>query len=58
MIEAQLLEIFGGNMYHAKAREISGEVAYQPVEIPLTIENLKAHIDGLYTLGAYQSGKS
>lgn len=52
--EALLLDIFGGNPYHARAREVSGDISYQPMDVALTEENLKAHTEGKMTLGSYQ----
>lgn len=53
-LEELLLEIFGGNTYYSKAREIKGEISYHPVESPLTEETLTEHLSGVTTLGAYQ----
>lgn len=53
-IEGALLEIFGGNKYHSRAREIHGDISYQPVDIPITEENLQSHVKGDITLGSYQ----
>lgn len=49
-----LLEIYGGNPYHARAKEIKGDVTYHPIEIPLGLENLEAHLNGDVILGSYQ----
>lgn len=50
-----LLQIFGGNPYHAESREApNGDIYYAPVETPLDVELLQKHIDGIITLGAYQ----
>lgn len=50
-----LLEVFGGNPYHAAAREASnGDIYYAPVEAPLDTNLLQDHLDGKITLGAYQ----
>lgn len=50
-----LLEIFGGNPYHAVSREASnGDLYYAPVEVPLTAELLQDHLDGKIVLGSYQ----
>ena len=49
-----LLDIFGGNPYHSRAKEIKGDITYHPIEVPLSLENMKAHVQGLMTLGSYQ----
>lgn len=49
-----LLDIYGGNPYHARAKEISGDITYHPIDIPLGLENLEAHLNGDVTLGSYQ----
>jgi hypothetical protein len=49
-----LLEIYGGNDYHARAKEIKGDTTYHPIEVPLSLESLQAHLDGDVTLGSYQ----
>ena len=49
-----LLEIFSGNPYHSRAKEIRGDITYHPIEVPLSIENMRAHVEGQMTLGAYQ----
>lgn len=49
-----LLDIFGGNPYHARAKERHGDISYQPIEVPLSEENLEAHLKGEITLGSYQ----
>jgi hypothetical protein len=54
-IEELLLEIFGGNPYHAIAREASnGDLYYSPIEIPLEVESLHSHLEGESILGSYQ----
>lgn len=53
-IEQLLLEIFGGNPYHAKARVINGDISYAPVDVALTEDHIKAHLQGTETLGSYQ----
>jgi len=53
-IEPLLLEIFGGNPYHARANEKNGDIYYAPVEVPLTLEHLKEHVEGISCLGSYQ----
>ena len=54
LIIESLLDIFGGNKYHAKSMEENGDIYYTPVEIPLTKELLKDHLDGKINLGSYQ----
>ena len=49
-----LLEIFGGNPYHSRAKEIKGDITYHPIEVPLSLDNLKAHVEGKMTLGSFQ----
>ena len=49
-----LLEIFGGNPYHAKSSVHESDIYYSPVEIPLTTNLLVDHIEGKEVLGAYQ----
>lgn len=49
-----LLEIFGGNSYHSRAKEIKGDITYHPVEVPLSLDNMRAHVEGLMILGSYQ----
>ena len=49
-----LLDIFGGNSYHSRAKEINGDVTYHPIEIPLDLGNLQAHLEGQMTLGSFQ----
>lgn len=49
-----LLDIFGGNPYHARAKEIQGDITYHPIEVALNLDNLKSHVSGLVTLGSYQ----
>lgn len=50
-----LLDIFGGNPYHAVSREApNGDLYYAPVEVPLTKELLQSHLDGTTVLGSYQ----
>jgi hypothetical protein len=54
-IEQSLLDIFGGNPYHAAARlSEKGEIYYLTQEIPLTEDLVKAHLDGKTALGCYQ----
>jgi hypothetical protein len=50
-----LLEIFGGNEYHAQSRVAgNGDIYYAPIESPMTMELLDDHLDGHITLGSYQ----
>jgi len=49
-----LLDIFGGNSYHSRAKEIKGDITYHPIDVPLSLDSLKAHVEGMMTLGAYQ----
>lgn len=53
-VAQRLLEIFGGNSYHSRAKEIRGDLTYHPIDVPLSIENMKAHVEGAMTLGSYQ----
>ncbi len=49
-----LLEIFGGNPYHAQNREApNGDLYYTPIESPIDLELLQDHLDGKITLGSY-----
>jgi len=49
-----LLEIFGGNPYHSRAKEIQGDITYHPVEVPINIDSIRSHLSGVVTLGSYQ----
>jgi len=49
-----LLDVFGGNPYHAKASETNGDIWYNPVDNPLSIDDIQCHIDGKCALGSYQ----
>ena len=50
-----LLDIFGGNPYHAEVRQApNGDIYYNPVETPLDEEILQMHIEGKIALGSYQ----
>jgi len=49
-----LLDIFGGNTYHSRAKQIYGDTTYHPIDVALSVENLTAHIEGTVTLGSYQ----
>src|SRR3990167_10791159 len=49
-----LLDIFSGNPYHSRSKEVRGDITYHPIEVPLSIENMRAHVEGQMTLGAYQ----
>lgn len=53
-VAESLLKHFGGNSYHARAREVQGEVTYAPVRQPLTEELILEHLAGNITLGSYQ----
>lgn len=54
MLEKLLLEIFGGNPYHALAKKKQGGGIYYILEAEeLTVPMLKGHLDGIDTLGAY-----
>ena len=53
-VAQKLLEIFGGNPYHSRAKEIKGDLTYHPIEVPLSTESVKAHLQGHMTLGSYQ----
>lgn len=53
-VENLLLEIFGGNPYHAICRKSNGDIYYRPVEEPLTVELLSEHLEGSSNLGGYQ----
>ena len=55
-VEEYLLEIFGGNQYHARNGEnpSNGDLYYAPVEIPLTEELIHRHVMGETILGSYQ----
>lgn len=52
--ESLLLEIFGGNPYHARSNEKNGDIYYAPVEIPLSGELITEHLEGRLCLGSYQ----
>ena len=50
-----LLEIFGGNPYHAKSSVAdNGDIYYSPVDSPLNEQSLEDHLDGKTVLGSYQ----
>lgn len=49
-----LLHYFGQNPYHAQAKEIAGEISYQPVHHPLDAELVEKHLRGDVVLGSYQ----
>jgi len=53
-IEQLLLDIFGGNPYHAKSREVNGDLSYAPIEVSLTEDSVRSHLEGKETLGSYQ----
>lgn len=53
-IEELLLDIFGGNPYFAKARVRNEDITYEPVEVPLSLDLLREHLEGKERLGAYQ----
>jgi hypothetical protein len=53
-IAQKLLDIFGGNPWHAKSDTApNGDRFYSPVEQPLTVELIQDHINGIVTLGSY-----
>ena len=55
MIEQLLLDIFGGNEYHAQA-EVSSRgkgMYYKLVEKPLDSDSIRRHLDGEVCLGSY-----
>lgn len=51
----QLLEIYGGNPYHAQARVSpqNGSMYYELIEEPITEELIERHLKGEITLGSY-----
>lgn len=49
-----LLEIFGGNSYHARAAVTNNDIFYSPIDTPLTVESLTQHLEGTLQLGSYQ----
>lgn len=49
-----LIDIFGGNKYHARAAMAGTDIYYSPVEVPLSTENILKHLNGEICLGAYQ----
>jgi hypothetical protein len=54
MLEKLLLEIFGGNPYHARAKKKQGGGIYYTLESdPITIPMMKEHLGGKDTLGSY-----
>lgn len=54
-ISQLLLDIFGGNNYHAQSNVAdNGDIYYSPVNKPLSIELIENHLDGKCTLGSYQ----
>jgi hypothetical protein len=55
-VEVSLLELFGGNPYHARSAvdPTVGDIYYSPVDVGLTEEDLKKHIAGEIVLGSYQ----
>lgn len=53
-VEELLLDIFGGNPYFAKARVRGEDITYEPVEVPLSLDLLREHLEGKERLGAYQ----
>lgn len=53
-IAQRLLELFGGNNYHARAKiSAGGGYSYELIQAPLTTETLELHLKGEMTLGAY-----
>lgn len=54
-VAAGLLEIFGGNPYHAigRTRPDKSSAWYEPVHTPLTLELIKSHLAGEIVLGTY-----
>src|SRR3972149_1401124 len=54
-IESLLLDIFGGNDYYSESKEgLKGDIYYQPVDNPLTEEDISDHLHGERILGSYQ----
>jgi len=49
-----LLDIFGGNPYRAVASSTGRDIYYAPVDVPLSLDDLKRHLSGEICLGAYQ----
>ena len=52
-----LLKFFGTNPYYAMAREIAGQVTYNPIKHPLTEDIINSHLNNEIALGSYQLNK-
>lgn len=48
-----LLHFFGNNPYYAMAKEVAGEVTYQPVKHSLTEDIMQAHLENQIVIGSY-----
>jgi len=53
-VEDLLIDIFGKNPYHARAKLINDEVSYSPSEFPISINDITDHLNGSVVLGSYQ----
>ena len=56
-VKELLQHFFGNNPYYAMAKEVAGEITYQPVDQPLTPEILATHLKGEIVLGSYHVNK-
>ena len=53
-ISKLLLEIFGGNSYHAQSKVAMGDIYYKPVDVPLDLDRISQHLEAKVVLGSYQ----
>jgi hypothetical protein len=53
-VEELLLEIFGGNPYHARCNRHEKDIYYSPIEVSLSLNDIHNHLEGNIILGSYQ----